>query len=150
MSDHDGQNIEASVLERQKAERHIQGMKPKIEVLRRKVEEQKLRAKRDALHAEVARGAERGRSGQATARDSTSSPAVPTSGLAAQPGMSQLSLSPPNWSQLKPPKFDNVKAHFRMWRSKFQALLSSDNPAMVGEIIVSQKELEQRQTDRDC
>ena len=61
-------------------------MKQEIEVLRRKVEEQKLPAERDALHAEVARGADGVRSGESTARDSASSPAVPTSRLAAQPG----------------------------------------------------------------
>ena len=55
-------------------------MEHEIEVLRRKVEEQKLRAERDAMHAEVARGGEGGRSGETSARDSTSSPAVPTSG----------------------------------------------------------------------
>ena len=99
-------------------------MKQEIEVLRRKAEEQKLRAERDALHAEVVRGAEGGKSGEATARDSTSSPAVPTSGLAAQPG-TQLFLSRLSWSQLTPPNFDNVEAHFGMWRSKFQAFFSS-------------------------
>ena len=108
-------NIEESVLaerdresrEREQRERHdmrkIREMKDEIEALRRKVEEQKLRADRDALHAEVARGAGGRRSGGTTARDSTSSPAVPTSGLAAQPGTSQISLSRPNWSQLKNP-----------------------------------------------
>ena len=67
------------------------------------MEEQKLRAERDALHAEVARGAGGGRSGETTARDSTSSPAVATSGLAAQSGTSQnfsvsfelVSIKPP-------------------------------------------------------
>ena len=121
MSDHDGQNIEASVVaERGRAEtekkkresREILEMHHEIEILRRKVEEQKLRAERGALYAEVTRGAEGRRSGETTARDSTSSPAVPTSGLAAQPGTSQISLSRPNWSQLKPPKFDNIEAHF--------------------------------------
>ena len=73
-------------------------MKHEIEVLRRKMEEQKLRAEREALDAEVARGAGGRRRGATTARDSTSSPAVPTSGLAAQSGTSQISLSCPNWS----------------------------------------------------
>ena len=85
-------------------------MKHEIEVLRRKMEEQELRAERGALHAEVARGAGGRRSGETTARDSTSSPAVPTSGLAAQLGTSQISLSRPNWSHFKPPKFDNIGA----------------------------------------
>ena len=134
-------------------------MKHEIEVLRRKMEEQKLRAERDVLHAEVARGAGEGRSRKTTAQDSTSSPAVPTSGLAAQSGTSQISLSRPNWSQLKRHKFDNVEAHFGVWRSKFQAFLSSvgclyvleatDNPVMAGDINVSQGELEQRHTPKE-
>ena len=41
-------------------------MKQEIEVLRRKVEEQKLRAERDVLHPEVAKGAEGGKSGEAS------------------------------------------------------------------------------------
>ena len=89
------------------------------------MEEQKLRAEMEALQAEVARGAGGGKSGEATARDPTSSPAVPTSGLATQTGTSQLTLSRPNLTQLRPPKFDNIEAHFGMWRSKFQAFLSS-------------------------
>ena len=48
-------------------------MKQEIEFLRRKVKEQNLRAESDTLHAEVARGAEGGKSGEATSRDSTSS-----------------------------------------------------------------------------
>ena len=134
-------------------------MKHDIEVLRRKMEEQNLRAERDALHAEVARGAGEWRSRETTARDSTSSPAVPTSGLAAQSGTSQISLSRMNWSQLKPPKFDNVEAHFGTGRSKFQAFLSSitclfvlkatDNPVMVGDNNVSQEELEKKHTPKE-
>ena len=165
MSDHDGQNIEVSVLaereeerereSREREQREIREMKHEIEVLQRKMEEQKLRAERDALHAEVARGAGGGRSGETTARDSTLSPA----GLAAQSGTSQISLSRTNWSQLKPPKFDNVEAHFGMWRSRFQAFLSSvgclyvlkatDNPVMVGDINVSQEELKQGHTPKE-
>ena len=90
-------------------------MKHDIEVLRRNIEEQKLRVERVALYAEVARGG----SGGTTPRDSRSSPAVPTSELAAQSATSQISLSRPNWSQLKPSKFDNIEGHFGMWRSKF-------------------------------
>ena len=173
MSDHDGRNTEASVLaerkraerkqtereSRERAKREILEMKHEIEVLRRKVKEQKLRAERDAMHAEVARGAKGGRSGETTARDSTSSPAVPISALAAQPGTSQISLSRPNWYQLTPPKFDNIEAHVGMWRSKFQAFMSSvgwlyvlkatDNPVMVGGVNVSQEELEQRHTPKE-
>ena len=63
-------------------ENEIQKLKAEIEVLRRRVEEQKLRAEMEALQAEVAREAGGERSGEATARDPTSSPAVPTSGLA--------------------------------------------------------------------
>ena len=79
---------------------------------------------------------------------------MPTSGLGAQSGMSQLSLSRPNLIQPRPPKFDNIEAHFGMWRSKFKACLSSlvclyvlkatDNPVMVGDMNVSQEELEQK------
>ena len=79
-------------------------MKQGIEVLRMKVEEQKLRAESNALHAEVARGIGGERSGEAPARDSTSPPAVPTFGLTTQPGTSQLSLSRPNLTQLTPPQ----------------------------------------------
>ena len=132
-------------------------MKQEIEVLRRRVEEQERRAESDTLHAEVTRGAEGGRSGGAAAWDSTSSLAVPTSGLAAQPGTWQLSLSRPNWSQLPPSKFDTVEVHFGMWRSKFQAFLTSigcryvlkatDNPVMVGKINVSQAALEHTPKD---
>ena len=111
------------------------------------MEEQKLRAEMEALQAEVARGAGGGRSGEATARDPTSSPAVPTSGLATRTGTLQLTLSRPTLTQLRPPKFDNIEAHFGMWRSKFQAFLSSigclyvlkatDNPILTGDMNVS-------------
>ena len=86
-------------------------MREEIEVLKRALEEQKLRAEMEELQAEVARGAGGGRR-EATARDPTSSPAMPTSGLGAQSGMSQLSLSRPNLTQPRPPKFDNIEAHF--------------------------------------
>ena len=46
-------------------------MRNEIEVLKRALEEQKLRAQRDALAAEVKRGAGGGRSGEATTRDPT-------------------------------------------------------------------------------
>ena len=134
-------------------------MKEKIEVLQRTVEEKKLRAEMEVLQAEVARGAGGGGSGEATGRESTSSPAVPTSGLATQTDTSQLSLSRPNLTQLRPPKFDNIETHFGMWRSKFQAFLSSisclyilkatDNPIMVGDMIVSREELEQRHGQKE-
>ena len=83
-------------------------MGEEIEVLKRALDKQKLRAQRDALAAEVKRGAGGGRSGDATARDPTSSPAAPTSGLATQTGTSQITLSRPNLTQLRPPKFDNI------------------------------------------
>ena len=73
----------------------IQDLRDEIDVLQRRVEEQKLRAQRDALAAEVKRGAGGGRRREATARDPTSSPAVPTSGLATQTGTSQLTFSRP-------------------------------------------------------
>ena len=108
---------------------------------------------------QVARGAGGGRSGEATARDPTSSTAVPTSGLATQTGTSQITLSRPNLTQLRPPKFDIIEAHFGMLRSKFQAFLSStgclyvlkttDNPIMVGDMNVSQDELEQRHSQKE-
>ena len=77
------------------------------------MEEQKLRAEMEALQAEVARGAGGGRSGEATARDPSSSPAVPTSGLATQTGTSHLTLS-------RPTNFDNIDEHFGLRRSKFK------------------------------
>ena len=59
-------------------------------------------------------------------------------------------LSRPNLTQLRPPKFDNIEAQFRMWCNKFQACLSSlgflyvlettDNPVTVGGMNVSQEE----------
>ena len=55
-------------------------MREEIEVLKRALEEQKLRAEMEELQAEVARGAGGGRRREATARDPTSSPAAPTSG----------------------------------------------------------------------
>ena len=123
------------------------------------MEKQKQRAEVEALQAEVTRGGGGGRSGEATARDSTPSPAVPTSWLATQPGTSQLSLSRPNLTQLNPPKTDNIEAHFGMWRSKFQAFWSSigclyvlkatDNPVMVGDMNVSQEKLDQRHTQKE-
>ena len=113
----------------------------------------------EALQAGVARRGGGGRSGKATARDSTSSPAVPTYGLATQTGTSQLSLSRPNLTQLRPPNFDNIEAHFGMWQNKFQAFFSSigclcvlkatDNLVMVGDMNVPQEELEQRHTKKD-
>ena len=166
MSDQIGQNVEASVKEREserervnESEREskesvIQELRDEIDVLQRRVEEQKLRAQRDALATEVEKGAGGGRRRDAAARNSTSSSTMPTSGLGAQSGMSQLSLSRPNLTQPRPPKFDNIEAHFGMWRSKFKACLSSlgclyvlkatDNPVMVGDMNVSQEELEQK------
>ena len=87
-------------------------MREEIEVLKRALEEQKLRAEMEELQAEVARGAGGGRRREATARDPTLSPAAPTSGLATQTGTSQLTISRPNLTQLRPPKFDNIEAHF--------------------------------------
>ena len=85
----------------------IQELRDEIEVLQRRVEEQKLRAEMEELQAEVARGAGGGRRREATARDPTSSPAVPTSGLATQTGTSQLTFS-------RPTNSDNIDAHFRI------------------------------------
>ena len=123
------------------------------------MEEQKLHAEMEALQAEVARGGGGGRSGETPARDSTSSRAVPTSGLATQTGTSQLSLFRPNLTQLRPPNFDNIEADFGIWRGKFQTFSSSIsclyvlkatyNPVMVGDINVSQEELEQRHTQKE-
>ena len=75
----------------------IQELRDEIEALRRRVEEQKLRAEMEALQDEVERGAGGGRRREAAARNSTSSSTMPTSGLGAQSGMSQLSLSRPNF-----------------------------------------------------
>ena len=137
----------------------IQELRDEIDVLQRRVEEQKLRAEMEELQAEVARGAGGGRRREATARDPTSSPAAPTSGLATQTGTSQITISRPNLTQLRPPKFDNIEAYFGMWRSKFQAFLSSigclyvlkatDNPIMVGDMNVSQEELEQGHSQKE-
>ena len=63
MSDHDGRNMEASVLAEQKESRERQERLKKTEVLRRTVEGENLRAEMEALQAEVARGAGGGRSG---------------------------------------------------------------------------------------
>ena len=85
MSDQIGQNVEASVREREserervnESEREskesvIQELRDEIDVLQRRVEEQKLRAQRDALATEVEKGAGGGRRRDAAARNSTSS-----------------------------------------------------------------------------
>ena len=54
---------------------------------------------------------------------------------------------------------DSIETHFGMWRSKFQAFLSStgclyvlnatDNPIMVGDMNVSQEELEQGHSQKE-
>ena len=93
--------------ERESKESVIQELRDEIDVLQRRVEEQKLRAQRDALATEVKRGAGGGRRREATARDPTSSPAVPTSGRATQTGTSQLTFS-------RPTNSDNIDAHFRI------------------------------------
>ena len=73
MSDQTGQNIEASVLAERESEREnersqeskeseeMREMRDEIAVMKRALEEQKLRAQRDALAAEVERGAGGGR-----------------------------------------------------------------------------------------
>ena len=76
--------------ERESKESVIQELRDEIDVLQRRVEEQKLRAQRDALATEVEKGAGGGRRRDAAARNSTSSSTMPTSGLGAQSGMSQL------------------------------------------------------------
>ena len=100
--------------EESKESEEMRDMRDEIEVLKRTLGEQKLRAQRDALAAEVERGAGGGRRRETAARDSTSSTPMPASGLGAQSGMSQLSSSRPNLTQTRPPKFDNIEAHFRM------------------------------------
>ena len=79
-------------------------VREEIEVLKRALDKQKLRAQRDALAAEVKRGAGGGRSGEATTRDPTSSPAAPTSGLATQTGTSQITISRPKSDSTKTPQ----------------------------------------------
>ena len=117
MPNNKGQSVEANVRESErenerseesKESEEMREMRDEIEVLKRALEEQKLRAQRGALAAEVERGAGRGRRRETAARDSTSSTPMPTSGLGAQSGMSQLSLSRPNSTQTRPPKFDNI------------------------------------------
>ena len=110
------------------------------------MEEQIVRAERDALVAETERLAAIEREGAASA--------VPTSGPGAPTGTSSLSLFRP-LTQARPPKFDNVPEHYAMWRSKFGAYISSLGhlhvlnatvPVMVGDISVSQEELTNRHT----
>jgi len=129
---------EASV----ESEKTIEEMKKKIEVLERTMEEQRLRAERDAQGAGKEGGAGGGTRGEGTAGRQQAASTVPTPGLEARSGMSLPSLYRPSLSQSRPPKFDNVEAHFSMWRSKFLAYLSSlgclhvlsstANPVMVG------------------
>ena len=163
MPDTDVQNMGASVRDerRERAEeqsREMGEIRGDIEVLRRTVEEQKLCAQKKALHVEIARGGGGGKSGETAMRGSTSSTPVPTSGLAAHSGTSQFALRCPNLTQLRLPMFDDIETRFGMWRSKFQACLSSlgclyvhkatDNPVMVGDMNASQEEFEQRHTPR--
>ena len=84
---------------------------------------------------------------------------VPTPGLGAHSGMSpNTSLYRPSLSQSRPPKFDNIEAHFSMWRSKFEAYLSSlgclhvlstSTPVMVGDVRVSEEELASRHSPQE-
>ena len=88
MPNNKGQSVEANVREsgrenerseESKESEEMREMRDEIEVLKRALEEQKLPAKRDALAAEVERGAGRGRRREAAARNSTSSTAMPLS-----------------------------------------------------------------------
>ena len=101
-------------------------------------------------------GAGGGTRGGAAARQQATS-TVPTPGLEAQSGTSLPSLHRPGLTQSRPPKFDNVEAHFSTWRSKFLAYLSSlgclhvpinsnttANPVVVGDMRVSPEELASR------
>ncbi|CAN0563777.1 unnamed protein product [Laminaria digitata] len=83
--------------------------------LRTRMEEQLVRAERDALVAETERLAAIEREG-AAARGAAS--AVPTTGPGAPTGTSGLSLFCP-LTQARPSKFDNVPEHYAIWRSKF-------------------------------
>ena len=87
MSDQTGQNTEASVSAERERERESESkeseemreMREDIEVLKRALEEQKLRAQRAVLATEVERGAGGGRRRDAAARNSTSSSTMPLS-----------------------------------------------------------------------
>ena len=107
------------------AEEELRDMRENIENLQRTVEQQRLRAQRGALLAEAGSGAAGERREEAAARDAASTTTVPTPGQGARTGTSHVSLSRPSLTQSRPPKFDNVEAHFGMWRSKCQAYLSS-------------------------
>jgi len=98
----------------------------------------------EALQAEVARGAGGGRSGEATARDPTSSPAVPTSGLATQTGTSQLTFS-------RPTNFDNIDAHFRMRRiGKFEQQQQQQQQKQLLQQQQQQQQQQQKQQEKNC
>ena len=122
------------------------------------MEEQKLRAKRDALHAEVARGAEGGKERRSNSEGFyivSCGANIWAGSLTRHVGTFFVSSE---LASTKTLKFNNVEPHFGMWRSTFQAFLSSsgclyvlkatDNPVMVGDINVSQEELEQRHTPK--
>ncbi|CAN0113890.1 unnamed protein product, partial [Laminaria digitata] len=124
-------------------------LRAEVMALRTRMEEQIVRAERDALVVETDRLAATEREG-AAARGAAS--AVPTTGPGAPTGTSSLSLFRP-LTQARPPKFDNVPEHYAMWRSKFGAYISSLGhlhvltatvPVMVGDISVSQEELTNR------
>ena len=127
-----------------------------IEVPQRAVEDQRLRSQRNALLAEAGRRAGGEGREEAAARVSASPTTVPAPGKGAQTGTSHFALSRPSLTQSRSPKLDNVEAYFAMSRSKLQFHMLSlggrhvrkatADPAMVGDINVSQEELEQRHT----
>ena len=154
MSGSDGMSSqEASV-----ASEKLLKMQGKIEVLERMIEEQRLGAERDAPREGTEGGGDGGVRGEAAAREQAAS-TVSTPGLGAHPGM------PPNTylyisslSQSRPQKFDNIETHFIMWRSKFEAYLSSlgclhvlstSHPVMVGDVRVSEEELASRHSPQE-
>ena len=155
MSGPDGMSsLEASV-----AIEKMLNMQEKIEVLERMMEEQRLGAERDAPRerTEGTGGGGGGGTREAAAREQAAS-TMPTPELGAQAGMSLPSVYRPSLTQSRPSNFENIEAHFSMWRSKFEAYLSSlgclhvsitSNPVMVGDVRVSQEELASRYSPQE-
>lgn len=121
MPDADGRSVDARSRGEDQCEERGER---EIEVLQRTVGEQRLRAQKDTLLAEAGRGAGGGRRGEAAVRESTPT-TLPTPGQGAQSGTSQIYLCRQSLAHSKPPKLDNVEAHFGMWRRKSVSTLSS-------------------------
>ena len=139
------------------ASKKMLNLQEKIEVLERMIEEQRLGAERDAPR-EGTEGGGGGGAREAAAREQAAS-TVPTPGLGAHSGMSPTTyFYRPSLTQSRPPKFDNIEAHFSTWHSKFEGypsslgclhVLNTSEPVMVGDVRVSQEDLASRHSPQE-